>query len=226
MTRNFLRRVSASRSFIPDHPRAAGDRSTLQDRSNIDIVARIEHNDDIRKALYRVREWVIVKRLAAASLARSPPPSLSFFLSRLVSLVLSLSSTLSPSLLEEPPAGNPPPFNSLPPFLALTRPPLLPPTLVRPPRAPHPPPAASTPALSHSTPCAIRALCLVRWWRHLVQFNKRRSIMTSASELPSQLTHSCRLPPRRRIFLVPLSLSFSLFLSGFRSLYSSRSLSL
>lgn len=115
------------------------------DRSNIVIVARIKHNDDIRKALYRVREWVIVKRLAAASLALS-----------------SLSSILSPSLLKEPWAENPPPFNSLPhsshprarPYFRL---PFVHPLVLQP-RPPSPYIRPTSGRSFNSTPCAIHAV--------------------------------------------------------------------
>lgn len=147
-----VRRRASNRSF-PIIPRATRDRFTLWDRSNIVIVARIEHNDDIRKALYRVREWVIVKRLAAASLALS--------LSRPVSLSLPVFHPFSiPS--GGTPAGNPPPFNSLlhsshsrarpyfrlpsctPSCLTLALPAIL--------------SAVPPPSLFHSTPCAIHAV--------------------------------------------------------------------
>lgn len=76
------------------------------------------------------------------------------------------------------------------------------------------PPRSSHPRRSFTQPPVPSTLCLVRWWRQLVQFNKRRSIMTSASELPlSSLTLAALPAAPPLIGLVtdphPLSLSFS-----------------
>lgn len=118
-----------------------------------------------------MREWVIVKRLATASLALSSclPPFLH----------LSWRNPGLEILLRLTPCPIP---RTHAPALTSAYPRAL--------------PRASTPYVSSHPSAALSTqppvpstLCLVRWWRHLVQFNKRRSIMTSASELPlSSLT--------------------------------------
>lgn len=147
-----------------------------------------------------MREWVIVKRLAAASLALSsclPPFLHSSWRNPGLEILLRLTPcpiprTHAPALTSAYPRAPPRASTSSP-------------TSVPPPSA-----ALSTQPPVPSTPC------LVRWWRHLVQFNKRRSIMTSASELPlSSLTLADSLPrpslawPRGLTPSIPLSLSHS-----------------
>lgn len=145
-----------------------------------------------------MREWVIVKRLAAASLALSsclPPFLHSSWRNPGLEILLRLTPcpiprTHAPALTSAYPRAPPRASTSSP-------------TSVPPPSA-----ALSTQPPVPSTPC------LVRWWRHLVQFNKRQSIMTSASELPlSSLTLADSLPrpslawPRGLTPSIPLSLS-------------------
>jgi len=131
-----------------------------------------------------VREWVIVKRLAAASLFLS----LSFSLSLPVFHPFSIPPRGTPGLeilLRLTPCPIPrthaPALTSAYPHVPLVL---------------HPcPRSRPAPGRSFTQPPVPSTLCLVRWWRHLVQFNKRRSIMTSASELPlSSLTLAA--PPR------------------------------
>lgn len=88
------------------------------------------------------------------------------------------------------------------------------------------PSGSSHPRRSFTQPLVPSALCLVRWWRHLVQFNKRRSIMTSASELPlSSLTLAAPPSPSPAVLvtdphslpLQPLPFSLALILASFQS---------
>jgi len=152
-----------------------------------------------------VREWVIVKRLAAASLALSSC-LLPFLHPSWRNPGLEILLRLTPCPI---PRTHAPALTSAYPCAA--------------PRASTPSPLRLTPPVALSTqPPVPSTLCLVRWWRHLVQFNKRRSIMTSASELPlSSLTLADSLPllllrpspawPRVLTPSISLSLSLSLF---------------